>query len=525
MAKLQKTGVQLIAFAGGILFLFLTVYSWRYTMQISVYSEVLTDSADSFIGKVLLLLLAAEIVFRLGTWKKYLTAQRIHWLSVCAAFVTVLIGLKLVADAHGVTECDQLHLYMASEDICVYGDRFVSGDDYFYCFPNQLGLAGIYAVLLQTAGRCSEDVLRVVHALCAGIIVYMGFRIVRELSDDRRAEILYLCGMVSYLPLYLYILFVYGETLGLCAAFCAVWFFLRANRCETEKKWFYWIAVGISMTITYMARQGLLVVGIAMLIVQFFQCLRERRVIPLLCMTGILIMAMGIQSLGIAVSQKRMGADFGDGIPVLSWIAMGMQENETSGLAPGSYNGYLVDTYREAGYDAQAAADMSRQYIAERLENWSQSPRDMLLFYKMKILSQWNEPTYGSFIMTGLMDDPQAWVEDLYHGDSRMRWCDWLNAFQGVIYLMVLGGFLRLLPGREAPEQYLPGLILIGGFCFSVLWEAKGRYIYPYSVLAIPFAAMSLVYYYDKLPGILRNCRSKIRSKYKQEKRRSECSD
>ena len=47
--------------------------------------------------------------------------------------------------------------------------------------------------------------------------------------------------------------------------------------------------------------------------------------------------------------------------------------------------------------------------------------------------------------------------------------------------------------------EYLPGVILIGEFCFSMIWEANSRYVYPYAVLMIPFAACSLAYAGDLL--------------------------
>lgn len=519
MEKLQRMGKRIIAVIGSMLFLALTFYSWRYTLQSSVPLETLSDSADSPLGKLLLLLLAVEIVFRLGSWRQYLTAGRTHVIAVCAAVVTVLIGLKFVFATHGVVISDSLHLYMAAQEICTGEADFVICDDYFYCYPNQLGLAGMYAVLLRLTGIFHADMFRVIHALCAGLTVYMGFRIVRELSDDRRAEVLYLCGIVSYIPLYLYVLFIYGETIGVCAAFCTVWLFIRANRCKTEWVWVYWVSMGIAMAVTYMARQGLIVVGIAMLIVQLLRFLRSRKLVPLLGMAGVLVVALGMQSLVMWLSQQRLGTDFGRGIPSVSWIAMGMQENTYYDFPQGSYNGYIVDVYRETDYDAEAAAQKAKAYIAERFEEWSRDPADLVQFYKRKILGQWNEPTYSGFIMTRLMEEPKPWVEDLYFGDAQVKWCVWLNAFQGVIYLLILGRFLWLLSGRAEPEQYLLGLILIGGFCFSVLWEAKSRYIYPYSVLAIPCAAMSLTYYYDMAPRWLKRAWVKIKNRFRKEER------
>lgn len=533
MAKLQRAGQQLIAVVGAGIFLVLTIYSWRYTMCIGLHSEALGDVKDSLLRNLLLLLLAVEIVFRLNTWKKYLTAGRIHALAIGAAMFVTLVGFRFVADVHGMTECDQLHVYMAAEDIAHgTGERFVAGDDYFYCSPHQLGLAAVYAFFMKLTGMYNEDLLRCIHALCAGLAVYMGFRVVRELADDRRAEILFLLGMVSFLPLYLYVLFVYGETIGVCGALCAVWFYLKLHNSAPKRNLWYLIPLALCMAMTYMARKGLLIVWIAMAIVELFYCMRERKVLLLLGLAGVLAVTLSCQSLMIHVSEKRMGADFGKGVSLVSWLAMGMQEHENPDLPPGSYNGYHVEVYRSVGYDVEAASEISRQYIVGRFEEWRENPRDFIRFYKRKVLSQWNEPTYGAFLMTGLMNEPEEWVTETYYGETRQGWNKWLDAFQGVSWLLVFGYFVYLLAGGaegkvraddkakadikagadKGPARYLLGLILIGGFCFSVIWETKSRYIYPYAVLAIPCAAISLVYYYDHLPGVLKDVSDKIKS-------------
>ena len=518
MKKCAEISLRLIAVIGVVVFLMLTFYSWRYTMEVSFYSEELADARDTVWRSVLLFLLAVELVFRLGTLEKYLTAKRVHILAGLAAVAAVAIGFRLMAGAHCETGTDQLHVYMMAEDIARGdGTRFLTGDDYFYCSPHQLGLAGVYAFLMRVTGVYKEDLLRGVHALFLGLTVYMGFWIVRELCDDRRAEILYLLGMLSFLPMYLYVLFVYGETIGTCGAFCAVWAFLKINWYPAEKEGsegreerkgknpqvLYWVLLLVSMAFLYVARKGLMVVGIAMVILQILLLLQRKGKLRVLALVGILALALGSQSLLIHMSEKRIGADFGRGLSMVSWLAMAMQEHENPGLPPGYYNGYHVKVYREAGYDTDAATAVSKEYIRERLAYWRHNPKEMFRFYKGKLLGQWNEPTYLAFIMTNIMEEPEEWVQELYWGDVRRDWGKYLNAFQAVVYLLVLGSFCRLLSGKKKPEEYLLGLILLGGFFFSIIWETKSRYIYPYSVMAIPCAAMSLVYFYDRIPKLL----------------------
>ena len=70
-----------------------------------------------------------------------------------------------------------------------------------------------------------------------------------------------------------------------------------------------------------------------------------------------------------------------------------------------------------------------------------------------------------------------------------------MNRYQAMIYLAVLGYFVMIFTGKLRGVQILPGIILLGGFFFTMIWEAKSRYVYPYIVMILPCAAYSVVYY------------------------------
>lgn len=116
-------------------------------------------------------------------------------------------------------------------------------------------------------------------------------------------------------------------------------------------------------------------------------------------------------------------------------------------------------------------------------------------------LIQWIEPTYCSFNQTRYQYRPQGWVEDLYTGQANERALAFLNRFQGMVYLAVFGYYLRILLGKLKGVQVLPGIIFLGGFFITILWEAKSRYVYPYIVMILPSAACSMEYYGRLLAG------------------------
>lgn len=116
----------------------------------------------------------------------------------------------------------------------------------------------------------------------------------------------------------------------------------------------------------------------------------------------------------------------------------------------------------------------------------------MIRYLNRKVLNQWNEASYSAFCMTALQQEPEEWVNELYLGEAGDKWYDFLNMYQGMAYAMLLIYFVMLFKGRGHIFIFLPAIFLVGEFCFSMIWEAKSRYVYPYIVMALPCVAWSL---------------------------------
>ena len=69
-----------------------------------------------------------------------------------------------------------------------------------------------------------------------------------------------------------------------------------------------------------------------------------------------------------------------------------------------------------------------------------------------------------------------------------------MNQLQNVIYIGVLFYYIYLAKHKRQEWEYFLGLVLIGEVLFSLLWEAKSRYVFPYIVIALPAAAMGYWY-------------------------------
>lgn len=136
----------------------------------------------------------------------------------------------------------------------------------------------------------------------------------------------------------------------------------------------------------------------------------------------------------------------------------------------------------------------------------------MFSFYKNKILNQWIEPSYSAFYSTCRMLEPAEWVIDCWYNEKQIFIVNALDHYQSIAYLMILIYFIHIFFCREDEKKYLPGLILIGGFLFSILWESKSRYIYPYIVFAMPCIAAGMKYCIDGIALVLKAVKTRCRN-------------
>lgn len=95
--------------------------------------------------------------------------------------------------------------------------------------------------------------------------------------------------------------------------------------------------------------------------------------------------------------------------------------------------------------------------------------------------------------MNSRVEGPQtALVQSLYEGAGNQRLTDFMNLYQSLIYGGVLAFTVVALKKRFPLKYHVLLIAVFGGFLFSILWEAKARYVFPYFLLMIPYAAVGI---------------------------------
>lgn len=463
-------------------------YTHGYPMDLS--EDSITIALDSP-GRNLLVFCAVLAV----TWlmqrvvlrgEEVVKKKRVRWIAVA---VTLLMGILLaiwVSICHIMPVWDQLQVYMDAMDF--KAGNFTDMTGYIYMWPQQYGLTFLYEIFLAFGG--GYRLLQYINVLMVMCIVWCVYRLVEELFGDERASLYVIMGNFLFLPMWIYVNFVYGELLSI--GFSMLGILLAVRWCHGYKNKDALLSL-LSLSVAVLARLNVLVVLIAVCITMLVHSLEQRSVKKLVMAVLVILIPLGAIGAMRWSYEMRSGIQIKGGIPPSMHVAMGMQRS--SGGA-GVYNGYNDSVFRrQAQSDEEMANEIAMTYIRERLQEFQADTAMARDFYKEKIQEQWNEPTFCSLVMTATFEEPPTgMVGKLYYGSWQQRYRDFMNRYVTILYLGVILYCVIGLLRRADILQCLMLIGVIGGFLFSILWEAKSRYVLPYIILLIPYMALGFSY-------------------------------
>jgi len=263
----------------------------------------------------------------------------------------------------------------------------------------------------------------------------------------------------------------------------------------------YGAATVVLMGLACLLKGFNLIVLIALCIACLLLAMKTHRA-RYLAWAGCMVLAAGAASAGLtALYESRAGKALPQGVPKICWVVMGMEENNKELGGAGWYNGHNESIYKKSGFDGGAAKAMAKKRIQERMGEFARDPAGALRFYKEKTITQWAEPTYQGFFLSFDFMAPDKYggfMRNVYRGGIQWVLVRLMKWYQTAIWLGA--ALFMLLRGRKGGIlTLLPGLVILGGFLFSLIWEAKSQYILPYFLLATPYAAAGFACIIEKI--------------------------
>lgn len=433
-----------------------------------------------FIFLFMLMFLVQKALLR-GTNKSQ--KKRINIFVAVNMILVGVFGIIWVAGSHIMPYADQHQVYLTSVEFSqgIYRDM----KEYFYMCPQQYGLAFLYECVLWIWE--SYHLIQYINVIFLVMIYFFGFKLSELLFDSSRAGLFTVLAMDCFLPLILYVNFVYGEMGTVAMSMCAVWFVMKWLE-ENKKR--YVVAAVIAMTLAMLVRMNMVIVSVALTIILCVTALKKKSWKA--CVISLLLFVVPFGSIrAVELSyEARSGIKVGEGIPTVLVVAMGMQQ---SWQGAGAYNAYNhMVFWGGASGDSAVAAQIATDYIKDRVQEMMSDPATTRYFYQSKIWEQWNVGSMGSLFMTDHFEAaPFALAQSVYGGELQQVVLDWMNSYLFVIYAATFFYAAYGLIFVKDIRKSIFCLIAIGGLIFSLLWEAKSRYVFPYVVMILPCVGAS----------------------------------
>jgi len=409
----------------------------------------------------------------------------------------VLFSLFIIKQIVVAPQADQ-------QFVCDYASQFNKGDysgfekgSYVSLFPYQLGIITILRIVFKTFGDYNYQAFQYINALSTSLIVLSGYMITKHISNNNtKAMWFYLILNLLCIPMYLYTAFVYGEILSTVCVLLAVWILF-----ETFNKFKVWkvIVYGMVIALSIMLRTHSYIVLVANAIVLIIKLVQYREPVYIYLLVSLVGFTIISQS-SINLCYSKYKRDGANASPMIMSVVMGLNDELDS---PGWYNGYNKNAFLETDCNIENAKEKAYKDLNEYIILYNENPKYALDFFNRKIQTQWNSPMYQCVSMNSSINGKQGEVGySLFFGDLR-HVCELITkTYQIMMYGSVL--FLLVIKRKEwKVDKYVLLISIVGGFIFSLIWEAKTRYVFPYLLMMIPYFATGLYNVINKIESNL----------------------
>ena len=505
--KLESLSVWIVKITGGSILLFLCFYAMRYThYMIPRQIERAEVLKDNLFLNILYLVLFLIILLGLHLCEKKID-ERIR--SFIAWFIVLLsvawitnAGFWWINSVDRVPEADQIFVYAGASYFIEGMYSFLNPQGgYFSIYPYQLPLVALIEGLFRIVGPFNYYAYQVLNVLFEAGIVILGYLLVREKSKKLISAVAYAFLMASCFPLFFYSGWVYGEIPCLFFTFFAAWTLYKYT-CRRNAWWLIGTVFGLTMALATRKNATILVVAFCILSIVYAVCKKEKWILVAACAS--VICPMLVYSGVYKMYEVRSGYEHTQGMPSSLFFELGM--HESSGRY-GWDDMSALELFHEVEFDIEKAGTIAKEKLQEDINRFKSDLGYTKVFFREKILSQWNNPLFQClFFSANYREENLPEQGTLVYKISHDYFFEVLR-YSDIIHLLIFVGtffyFLFVVNKESDILQLLLAVALIGGFFFSILWEAKARYIFPYYVTMFPMAVMGYGSLIEKIQKLI----------------------
>lgn len=514
--RLYHMTLMIIKIVGSLIFLYLCkAAAGRFTYYILPGGPEYPQIEVTSIFSNLAALAAAVIVyFLLRKAEQHFNESVKHRITLISLIISLLwMGAAVywwISAADRIPVGDQAYLYGAASYFQEGLYVFLDPGGYCGFFPYQLSVIAMYEFLFLFVGTYNYLAIEIVSGILAVLIVFTGHRLLSDLTDSMASLVLYDLLMMGCLPLIFYTSWVYGDIPGLFFILLAARLLIRYDKTGKIR---YLTGMAVSAAMSVLFRNHSYILIIALVLAALFHLIGKKDPkVLIFAILSFLLIQIAYQSV-FKMYEIRSGIPHAKGFTWHATVAMGFQQTPGNYVYNGWYNNYVKEAYIEADFDKEKVTELAKENIRERLAVFRADPAYARIFFREKILSQWDMPLYQSLFYNAkypLGTPPAAGsLADRVADANYMDVLHFSIKWQLIIYA---GMLLYYLLGVQRCGNILHQVIsmtVIGGFLFSIIWEAQARYVFPYYVLMFPYAVLGYEHLAGRLSGLISDLKQK----------------
>lgn len=499
--KLEKLCIRVFCVLSTIFYIVLNLYAIKSSYHnYDLKDEIVTFTKDNVLLNVLFLVLCFLVFSLISFVSNKITNINTNKVAKIVSLIVVTIGLIWVTTLLSYPMADQEFVLFSSARIDAgdYSDLAKGG--YLGMYQHQLGLVTYFRLLNRLFGNFNYRGAQLVNCFLGGLFTYSGYKITSLLSkENKTTELIYLLLVLFCMPFYGYMSYVYGEIPSIAFLALSFWMYLSINK---ENKLYKYLLLFLFLTISILLRQNYLIFVIGMLIVSAIKYIENYKEIKKILLCIVIVLSMISPSITTKLMYEKNIPLDSKPLPTMVWLAMGTNTDNED--CYGSWNNLPYDLLYKYDFDMDKCDEEAKNIFNEFVETCKNDKSYLVNFYIKKFVTQWNVPLYQSFVMSNVVSENLTPIAEdiLYTGNNARAYS---NIYQLLIYSACL--IYVLTSGKYNDLNCYVILIgIFGGFVFSLLWEAKARYIFPYFMMMIPCSAIGIEIAISSINKFLKKC-------------------
>ena len=375
---------------------------------------------------------------------------------------------------------------------------------YLAIYPFQLG----YITYLRILECFSTNVrfFYFINVLLVILLNYLLYKIVKLITKSNNALNWTLLLSFAFLPELFFILFIYGNLPGLCSCLAAVYFGLKLIKYGFKKS-LSWLWCILFFILAYQLKSNYQIAVLALGVVFILHAIKNHDywfiAIPIITF----VLMLGSNKVITAVYETESGIQINKGLPMVTYVAMGLEPHNSQHRSPGWYDAYTINLFSKYHFNADKTSKVAKEKIKSELNYYMNNPQRAKDFFTKKFISTWTDPTFETVWSAPYAKKPQTKILQNIFQNNRLpwdvkhvakwycglmkpivAWCNFIVA--AILILTAVFVFYRNL--KLNSYALFAILYLLGGMIFHLIWETKSQYVIQYIICLIPVAAMFL---------------------------------